>query len=126
MEPQRRDLAYNAYLQEHPSGNFTRFSQLSQAGKRSYGDPTALALPVAATGALSGGLQPLASVGLPPAPPRRDPRSSADHASLTELRRKIAWAVGSVYKIQYIQYDTWPADYARLAAERLIEIHGPP
>ncbi len=45
---------------------------------------------------------------------------------LKELRRKLAWAVGSVYGVKYIQYNTWPAEYARRAAERLREIHGEP
>lgn len=43
-----------------------------------------------------------------------------------ELRRKLAWAVGSVWGVRYSGYDTWPAEYARRASERLIEIHGEP
>ncbi len=123
MEPQRRDLAYNAYLKEHPGGNFTRFSQLSQAGKRSYGDPTAHAV------------RELPAVN--PSAPRRGPadpvradgqagRRVAVGGTLKELRRKIAWAVGTFYGVPYTHYDTWPAEYARRAAERLVEIHGEP
>ncbi len=52
------------------------------------------------------------------------PRGSS--SITTELRRKIAWAVGSAYAIKYLNYDTWPAQYARLAADRLIAIHGEP
>jgi len=128
MEPQRRDLAYNAYLKDVPSGNFARFSQLSQAGKRSYGDPTAHAQEPAVGGPrpVPGDLQPVAPVGVHPPAPRRDPPSSKDHASLKELRRKIAWAVGSAYGIPYNKPDSWPFDYARRAADRLSEIHGPP
>lgn len=47
-------------------------------------------------------------------------------AALTELRRKLAWAVGSTYHIRYAPLSSWPAEYARLAAARLAEIHGSP
>jgi len=42
------------------------------------------------------------------------------------LRRKIAWAVGSVYGVKYQRFDSWPQEYARRASERLIELHGAP
>jgi len=122
MEPQRRDLAYNAYLKEHPNGNFARFSQLSQAGKRSYGDPTAReVLTVHPLPATRGGPRVLPTRPLGPAGPAGPAGSSAK-----ELRRKLAWAVGSTYGVKYVPYDSWPADYARRAAERLVEIHGEP
>jgi len=110
----RRDQAYQAYLKEHPNGNFARFSQISQAGKRSYGDPTAR------------------QQAGPPHPVRADPvgpvamAARAEGGSLKELRRKIAWAVGSTYGVKYLNYDSWPADYARRASERLLELHGEP
>lgn len=121
MRPQRRDLAYNAYLKEHPDGNFARFTQLSVAGKIRFGDPT---LPGAAARSRGptvtplGSPQPLARVGSDKTPGSR----TGDR----ELRRKIAWAVGSTYSVPYTAYNTWPADYARRAADRLIEIHGRP
>jgi len=125
MEPQRRDLAFNAYLKEHPNGNFARFCGLSQAGKRSYGDPTAgQHLPTAGAtrvaivpGALPGGVERVARVGA---------GQAARGDAHKELCRKIAWAVGSTYHVPYVPYNTWPADYARRAAARLIEIHGEP
>lgn len=43
-----------------------------------------------------------------------------------ELRRKLAWAVGTVWGVSYTNYSSWPAEYARLAAARLVEIHGAP
>lgn len=52
--------------------------------------------------------------------------SLAEPRGLHELRRKLAWAVGSVYGVRYVGFNTWPADYARKAAERLISIHGEP
>lgn len=139
MERQRRDLAYNAYLQKVPNGNFTRFCNLSQAGKLSYGDPTALArVPVVAPnpnlgeGPSPAGTKPhvlpplpLAAVGVVSAEPdRAGPRDGEDLQK--ELRRKLAWAVGSTYRVPYVPYNTWPADYSRRAAERLVEIHGRP
>jgi len=126
MEPQRRDLAYNAYLKEHPGGNFARFTQLSQAGKRSYGDPTAhgVAGPVAQV-VRAGPVRPDREAGRRVAVADGAARP-ASAGSLNELRRKLAWAVGSVYGIKYQGYNTWPADYARRAAERLVEIHGEP
>jgi len=44
----------------------------------------------------------------------------------TALRRKLAWAVGSFYGVSYSSYRSWPAEYARKAAARLVEIHGGP
>jgi len=123
----RRDQAYMAYLKENPRGNFTRFTHLSQAGKRLVGDPTAAprSLEEPAPGAVSGAVEPLAHVGPGPAP-TQPVRGGERSRSTKELRRKIAWAVGSAYGVKYAHYDSWPADYARRAAERLIEIHGEP
>jgi len=56
-------------------------------------------------------------------------KASAAHVDVAgprALRRKLAWAVGSVYGVRYAAYDSWPAVYARRAAERLVEIHGEP
>ena len=116
-----RDKAYIAYLKENPLGNFIRFTQLSNAGRLRHGDPTARqAHPVPAhhLGRLGDRVEGSATTpGLP---------AAARSSGAKELRRKIAWAVGSVYGVKYTNYDSWPADYARRASERLIEIHGEP
>jgi len=127
----RRDLAYNEYLKEHPNGNFARFTKLSQAGKRSYGDPTALTRlpPPAPAGGdpLRRGLESVARVGTAASGPRPSGGAAAlPGGGEKELRRKIAWAVGSVYGVKYAGYNTWPAEYARRASGRLVEVHGMP
>jgi len=110
--PLRRDQAYQAYLVANPGGNFVKFQSLSTAGRLSYGDPAVPARP-----------------GGPPEKDRSIEKTvdlSEPGRSLKELQRKLAWAVGSVYGVPYVNYDTWPADYARRASERLLAIHGDP
>lgn len=53
-------------------------------------------------------------------PPRGVP------AATSELRHKLAWAVGSTYRVPYTKPNTWASNYARLASMRLVEIHGTP
>jgi len=67
-------------------------------------------------GSTGGGVGVAVGAGRPPT------RVEAPNA----LRRKLAWAVGSVWGVPYWRYDSWPAEYARRAAERLVEIHGAP
>jgi len=73
----------------------------------------------------AGRSSPRDRVGVERDPPSAAAKVAADTTS-RELRRKIAWAVGSVWRVKYQRYDSWPAAYARLAAERLIDIHGEP
>jgi len=123
-----RDKAYVHYLKEHPNGNFIRFTQLSQAGKRAYGDPTAAPWPPPPPSVAPGVptlLEPVARVGKVSAGPLHLSGGESARAA-KELRRKIAWAVGSTYGVKYLNYDSWPAEYARRASERLLEIHGEP
>jgi len=54
------------------------------------------------------------------------PSARVDVPGLKELRRKLAWAVGSTYRVSYRDYRAWPAEYALLAANRLVQIHGAP
>lgn len=57
---------------------------------------------------------------------RSTPAAARVDVASRELRRKLAWAVGTAYGVKYTNYDTWPAEYARRASERLIEVHGDP
>jgi len=54
----------------------------------------------------------------------RPPRGAPEATS--ELRHKLAWAVGSTYRVPYTKPNTWASSYARQASLRLVEIHGPP
>jgi len=64
-------------------------------------------------------------LGVGPGQRRSAARMAMDETP-SELRRKLAWAVGSFYQVEYTSFRTWPAEYARLAASRLVEIHGLP
>jgi len=127
-----RDKLYQQYLRRYPNGNFTRFTRTSKAGLRSLADG-----PVEGSIASDQSTPPdLTSPRdhLAVGPPARHPTVRMDHnapehgdaASDTELRRKLAWAVGTVWGVPYSNYDSWPAQYARLASARLLELHGTP